>query len=110
MVPVPVVVRQLRPTLYTSISYRFVSRSARRKDILTGGKRRDDAILKAGIKAKIGQQSYNNNKSTPFINWKSLWWIGVVPVLGIGALSAADDDWKDQFLKESWIYSIVRWD
>ena len=52
----------------------------------------------------------NNNKNTLLINWMSLWWIGVVPLLGIGALSAAENDWKDQFLKESWIYSVVCWD
>lgn len=109
MLLLPSIVRQLRPHIYTATSYRFGSRSGRRKEILTGGKGRDAAILKAAAKAKIGQQSYSNNeKTTELVDWKSLWWLGLVPLLGIGALAAANDDWKDRFLKESWIYSVIR--
>jgi hypothetical protein len=44
------------------------------------------------------------------IDWKALWWIGLLPLVGIGALSAYSDDVREQLLGNSRVYNYFKGD
>lgn len=71
-------------------------------------KRREDAIRKAASKARINMTEKSATRN--LIDWKALWWIGLLPLVGIGALSAYSDDVREQLLGNSRVYNYFKGD
>lgn len=92
------------PATYSYCRFRFVSRASsaasNRKEEWKL-KQRDAAIRKAA--ARLAPPT--KPEKPLVVDWKSLWWVGLVPLMGVGALAAFDETWRDQMLSGSRIYN-----